>query len=74
MGNSTSIYKAPLFVTKGHYGDIQESVKFVPEVINAKSKNPIKFDPEVDDVGMWVEPTTGTSLSAFQRLQFNFFL
>ena len=74
MGNSTSIYKAPLFVTKGHFGDIQESAWFVPDVIDAKTKTPIKFNKEIDDVGMWVEPNTGTALEANQRLAFNFFI
>lgn len=66
MGNSTSIYKAPLFVTKGHYGHIDESIKFVPEVIDAKTKKQVVFKEEIDDVGMWVEPTTGTALEANQ--------
>lgn len=66
MGNSTSIYKAPLFVTKGHYGHIDESIKFVPDVIDSKTKKQVVFNEEIDDVGMWVEPTTGTALEANQ--------
>jgi hypothetical protein len=74
MGNSTSVYKAPMFITKGHFGDIRESEKFVPNVIDKKTKTQVKFDREIDDVGVWVEPITGTALEANQRLAFNFFI
>ena len=35
LGNSTAVYKAPIFVSKGHYGDIWNSAFMVPDVVDS---------------------------------------
>lgn len=69
--NLTSVMGAPLFASKGRNLDIGSSADLLSELYDKEGKL-IEADRNNDDVFMIVEPWSGLSLSAAQRLAINF--
>ena len=71
--NLTSVLGAPIFATKGHNLDIGYNDKYLSSIKN-QNGDEIKANRGGDDVYMIVEPWSGLSMSAAQRLMLNFML
>ena len=71
--NLTSVMGAPVYATKGRYFDIGKSEDYKSIIVDRNGKN-VVANAETDDVFMIVEPWSGMSLSAAQRLTLNFML
>lgn len=71
--NLTTVLQAPIFATKGHGLDISYNQHYLSKLLDKTGKE-IVPKRSIDDVYMTVEPLTGMSMSAGQRLALNFYL